>query len=123
MEDSALSERVIGYAIEVHRHIGPGLLESAYEDCLCHELSAAGIAFQRQLLLPVVYKGIRLDSAYRLDVLVDARLIVEIKSVERIVATHEAKLLTYLRMSGISIGRILNFNHAVLKDGITRLVL
>ena len=123
MDDIALSEGVIGCAIEVHRHLGPGLLESAYEDCLCFELAAEGITFERQLQLPVTYKGVKLDAGYRLDILVASRLVVEVKAVERIVAIHEAQLLTYLRMSGHRVGLILNFNHAVLKDGIQRLAL
>ena len=123
MDDIALSEGVIGCAIEVHRHLGPGLLESAYEDCLCFELAAEGITFERQLQLPVTYKGAKLDAGYRLDILVASRLVVEVKAVERIVAIHEAQLLTYLRMSGHRVGLILNFNHAVLKDGIRRLAL
>ena len=123
MDDIALSEGVIGCAIEVHRHLGPGLLESTYEDCLCFELAAEGITFERQLQLPVTYKGAKLDAGYRLDILVASRLVVEVKAVERIVAIHEAQLLTYLRMSGHRVGLILNFNHAVLKDGIRRLAL
>ncbi len=123
MEDAALTERVIGCAIEVHRHLGPGLLEGVYEDCLCHELLQSGVVFQRQVQLPVVYKGVQLEAAYRLDLLVDRQLVVEIKAVDRILAIHEAQLLTYLRMSGHRTGLLLNFNHAVLKDGIRRLVL
>ncbi len=116
----ALSERVIGCAIEVHRHLGPGLLESAYEDCLCFELGAAGLVFRRQVELPVVYKGMPLAASYRLDILIANRLVVEVKSVERILAVHEAQLLTYLRLSGHRAGLLLNFNHAVLKEGIRR---
>ncbi len=122
MDDLALSERVIGCAIEVHRHLGPGLLESAYVDCLCFELGAAGLAFQRQVELPVVYKGMPLAAAYRLDILIANRLVVEVKSVERILAVHEAQLLTYLRLSGHRAGLLLNFNHVVLKEGIRRVV-
>lgn len=122
MDDIALSERVIGCAIEVHRHLGPGLLESAYEDCLCFELGNTGLRFRRQVELPVIYKGMPLASAYRLDILVDERLVLEVKSVERILAVHEAQLLTYLRMSGHRAGLLLNFNHAVLKEGIRRVL-
>ncbi len=122
MDDVALSERVIGCAIEVHRHLGPGLLESAYEDCLCFELGAAGLVFRRQVQLPVIYKGMPLAAAYRLDLLIADRLVVEVKSVERILAVHEAQLLTYLRLSGHRAGLLLNFNHAVLKEGIRRVV-
>jgi GxxExxY protein len=122
VDDVALSERVIGCAIEVHRHLGPGLLESAYEDCLCFELGAAGLVFRRQVQLPVIYKGMPLAAAYRLDLLIADRLVVEVKSVERILAVHEAQLLTYLRLSGHRAGLLLNFNHAVLKEGIRRVV-
>jgi GxxExxY protein len=110
-------------AIEVHRHLGPGLLEAAYEDCLCHELTLAGIPHARQVLLPVRYKGLDVGAAYRLDVLVGQTLIVEIKSVERLMTVHDAQLLTYLRLSGLRTGLLLNFNHAVLKDGIRRLTI
>ena len=122
MEDASLSERVIGCAIEVHRHLGPGLLESAYEDCLCFELAQAGLSTRRQVELPVLYKGIRLAVGYRLDLLVEERLVLEIKSVERVLPIHEAQLLTYLRMSGLRAGLVLNFNHVVLKEGIRRVV-
>ncbi len=118
-----LIEQVIGCAIEVHRHLGPGLLESLYEDCLCHELSLRRIAHQRQVHLPVVYKGIQLDAAYRLDLVVQDRLVVEIKAIDRILSVHEAQLLTYLRVSGHRTGLLLNFNHAVLKEGIRRMTL
>jgi GxxExxY protein len=122
VEDAGLSERVFGCAIEVHRHLGPGLLESAYEDCLAYELEQAGVAIRRQAELPIIYKGIRLAVAYRLDFVVENRLVLEIKSVERVLPIHEAQLLTYLRMSGLRAGLILNFNHVVLKEGIRRVV-
>ena len=118
-----LSDRVIGHAIEVHRHLGPGLLESAYEECLCYELTKAGLAYERQLPLPVTYKEIRLDVAYRIDLVVDRRLIVEVKTVERLLPIHEAQLITYLRLSGIQIGLLLNFHTPALKDGLRRLML
>jgi len=120
---SDLTDRIIGAGIAVHRALGPGLLESAYEDCLCHELSLAGIPHARQVSLPVRYKGLDIGSAYRLDILVDQVLIIEVKSVERLMTVHDAQLLTYLRLSGLRIGLLLNFNHAVLKDGIRRLTL
>ena len=122
MDDIELSERVIGCAIEVHRHLGPGLLESAYEDCLAFELEQAGLAIRRQVELPVIYKGIRLAIGYRLEIVVDDRLVLEIKAVERVLPVHEAQLLTYLRMSGLRAGSVLNFNHVVLKEGIRRVV-
>ena len=118
-----LSDRVIGCAIEVHRCLGPGLLESAYCDCLAHELSLAKLQFRREVPLPISYKGINLASAYRLDFLVDQQLILEIKAVERIEDIHEAQLLTYLRISAKKTGLLLNFNERYLKDGILRRVL
>jgi GxxExxY protein len=118
-----LTERIIGLAIEVHRALGPGLLESAYEECLCYELANGGIRFQRQVPLPVVYKGIRLDCGYRLDVVVANQVIVEIKAVEKLIPVHEAQLLTYLKLSGLKTGLLLNFHSPVMRDGIRRRVL
>lgn len=120
---SALSERVIKMAIDVHRQLGPGLLESAYEACLCHELKEGGILHARQVPLPVTYKTIKLDCGYRMDVVVQQQLIVEIKAVERLMPIHEAQMLTYLRLSGIKVGLLMNFNVAILKDGLRRFVL
>ncbi|MGD9628500.1 MAG: GxxExxY protein [Pyrinomonadaceae bacterium] len=117
-----LTEKIIGCAIEVHKGIGPGLLESAYEECLCFELSQAGLLFERQVPLPVSYKGVKLDCGYRLDLVVEKRVILEIKAVERIAPIHEAQLLSYLRMLDKRIGLILNFHTAVLKQGIKRIV-
>lgn len=122
-ERDPLSGKVIGFAIEVHRHLGPGLLESAYETCLAYELGQAGIAFTKQQPLPVQYKGIALDCAYRLDLVVGARLILELKVVERLLPIHDAQILTYMKLSGIRTGLLLNFNVPVLKDGIKRFVL
>jgi len=119
----SLTESVIGFAIEVHRTLGPGLLESAYQECLCYELKANGIAFGRQVALPVIYKTVKLDCGYRMDLVVDDQLVVELKTVEKILPIHEAQLLTYLRLSGIRTGLLLNFNTAVLKNGIKRMVL
>lgn len=117
------SAAVIGAAIEVHRVLGPGLLESAYEECLCHELSLRGIAFERQLALPVDYKGMRLDCGYRLDIVLPGKLVVELKAVEQLASIHDAQLLTYLKLSGIRTGLLLNFNVPLLRDGIRRFVL
>src|SRR5690242_4277509 len=97
--ETGLSSRVIGLAIDVHRHLGPGLLESAYEECLCFELAQAGIAYRRQVPLPIVYKNIHLDCGYRMDVVVDDEIIIEIKAIERVQPIHEAQMLTYLRLS------------------------
>ena len=122
-ERDPLTEKVIGLAIEVHRVLGPGLLESAYEECFCFELKSHEVSFQRQVKLPVVYKNIKLDCGYRMDVVVDERLVVELKTVDRLLPIHDAQLLTYLKLSKIRTGLLLNFNTAVLKDGIRRLVL
>ena len=117
-----LSSKVIGAAIEVHKHLGPGLLESAYEECLCHELQLRDTSYERQKALPLIYKGKELDCGYRLDVVVDNQLIVEMKSVEKIEPIHKAQLLTYLKLSDIRLGLILNFNVTMMKDGIVRMV-
>jgi GxxExxY protein len=117
------SRKVIGLAIEVHRHLGPGLLENAYEECLCFELRQASIPYTRQEKLPLRYKGIELDCHYQMDVVIDNTLVVEIKSVGRIAPIHEAQLLTYLRLSGHRLGLLMNFNCPMLKDGIVRRVL
>ncbi len=118
-----LTQKVIGSAIEVHRHLGPGLLESAYEECLSWELSQAGLTVRRQVPLPVVYKEVRLDIGYRLDLVVKDQLVIELKRVEKLLPIHEAQLLTYLKLSGLRTGLLLNFNSTVLKDGIKRMVL
>ena len=117
-----LTDKVIGLAIEVHRELGPGLLESAYEECLCYEFEKNGMAFRRQVPVPVVYKEVNLECGYRIDIVVEDRLILELKAVEKLLRVHEAQLLTYLRLSGIKTGLLLNFNAAVLKDGLRRLV-
>jgi GxxExxY protein len=119
-----LTERVIGAAIEVHRALGPGLLESAYEECLCHEFHLQGISFERQRPLPVEYKGVKLDCGYRLDLTVENKVILEIKCVEHILPVHEAQLLTYLKMTGMRVGLLLNFSVSTLiRGGIVRKVL
>jgi GxxExxY protein len=117
------SRRVIGCAIEVHRTLGPGLLESIYEACLCRELFREGLAFVRQQRLPVIYKGEPIDCDLIVDVVVEASLILEIKSVHAIHPLHEAQLLTYLKISGLRVGLILNFNETRLVDGIRRRLL
>jgi GxxExxY protein len=118
-----LTRRVIGLAIEVHRRLGPGLLESAYEECLCYEMREADISFTRQVSLPVVYKAVRLDCGYRMDIVAENCLILELKTVERMMPIHEAQMLTYLKLSGMKVGLLMNFNTVVLKDGLRRLVL
>ena len=122
-ERDRLTERVIGLAIEVHRALGPGLLESAYEECLCYELNEASMLFRRQVPLSVNYKSVKLDCGYRIDLVVENRLIVELKTVESLKAIHEAQLLTYLKLSSLRTGLLMNFNVPVLKDGIRRMVL
>jgi len=118
-----LSNRVIGCALEVHRGLGPGLLESTYEQCLAHELSLADIPFKMQWPLPVKYKEVSLDCGYRIDFLVDGKLIVELKSVDQLLGIHEAQLLTYMKLAEVKIGLLMNFNAELLRDGIKRLVL
>ena len=117
-----LSKKIIGAAIEVHRILGPGLLESTYEECTYHELSLQKVVLQRQVPLPIQYKGKNLDCGYRLDLVVGQLVIVEFKAVERIEPIHEAQLLTYLRLSDLWLGLLINFNVSVLKDGIRRIV-
>ncbi len=117
-----LTGQILGAAIEVHKQLGPGLLESTYQACLCHELELRGISFECQKPLPLEYKGIRLECGYRIDLLVADLVIVEIKSVEALAPIHEAQLLTYLKLTGVKVGFLINFNVVVLKDGIRRLV-
>jgi len=123
MEFDILSNQVIGCAIEVHRVLGPGLLESTYEQCLAYELGQAGIGFTLQQALPVRYKGLKLDCGYRTDVLVQNTLILELKSVDVILGIHHAQLLTYMKLAGIKTGLLINFNVSQLKTGIKRFVL
>ena len=122
-ELSELTERIIGAAIEVHRALGPGLLESIYEACLCKELELRGIAFEQQVQLPLEYKGLTFDSAVRPDLVVEGEVIVELKAVEKLLPVHEAQLLSYLRLGRKRVGLLINFNEAVLKDGLRRMVL
>lgn len=116
------TESVIGAAIEVHRHLGPGLLETAYAECLCEELLLRKIPFKRQVVLPVTYKDKKLDIGYRIDLLVNDEVVVELKTVESVLPIHEAQTLTYMRLGNWQVGLILNFNVTVLKNGIKRLV-
>lgn len=114
---------IIGAAIEVHRHLGPGLLESAYEECLCHELYLRGLSFERQVDLPVPYKGLLLGCGYKMDVVVEREVVLELKAIESILPVHEAQLLTYLKLSGKHVGLLINFNTPLLARGIKRIVL
>lgn len=122
-EFSEISNRVIGCAIEVHRNLGPGLLESAYQQCLAHELGLNGIEFKAEHLLPVVYKDIRLDCGYRIDFFVENEIIIELKSVEKLLPIHEAQLITYLKLAGVKQGFLVNFNVTQLKEGLKSYVL
>ena len=119
-ELNPLTQKIIGAAIEVHRHLGPGLLESAYEACLAYELEKLGLAVERQKPLPLIYKEVRLDQGYRLDILVEGKVVVELKVVEDFTPVHEAQMLSYLKLSGCPVGLLLNFDVILLKDGIRR---
>jgi len=123
MEFDQLSNQVIGCALEVHRNLGPGLLESTYEQCLAHELSLSDIPFKLQFPLPVKYKDIKLNCGYRIDLFVDDKIIVELKSVEKIMPVHRAQLLTYMKLCEVKVGLLINFNVEMLKAGIKRFVL
>ncbi|MFZ5994883.1 MAG: GxxExxY protein [Thermodesulfobacteriota bacterium] len=122
MDINDLSGEVISAAIEVHKILGPGLLESAYEECLCRELELRQIPYERQKDLPIEYKGIKLDCGYRLDVLVENRLVLELKACDALQPIHKAQLLTYLKLTGIKVGLLINFNVPILKQGIKRMV-
>src|SRR5579863_5688719 len=120
--EDLITDKVIGAAIEVHRVLGPGLLESAYEECLCYELSQRGLEFTRQVGLPVAYKGIKLPCGYKMDLLVEDLIVVELKTVESLLRVHSAQLLSYLRLSGKPVGLLINFNSSTLKGGLRRIV-
>jgi GxxExxY protein len=118
---NAISGAIIGACIEIHKALGPGLLESAYRECLCHELSLAGLRFEREKALPVSYKAVHLDCGYRLDIVVENLVVVELKNVERVLPVHSAQLLTYLKIAGLPIGLLINFNVPILTAGIKRI--
>ena len=122
-DTNQITGEIIGAAIEDHKILGPGLLESAYEECLCHELTLRGLQFERQKELPIDYKGNRLDCGYRMDLVVAGNVIVELKACDNLLPIHAAQLLTYLKLTGLKIGLLINFNVAMLKDGIKRLAL
>ena len=119
--DDDLTQNVIGAFIEVHRHLGPGLLESAYEQCLCRELSLRGLAFQRQVPVPVLYKGVHLDCGYRSDLVVEARVMIELKSVDGLTPIHTAQVSTYLKLLGLEVGLLINFNALSVRQGLRRI--
>jgi GxxExxY protein len=123
LHEEDLTGQIIGAAIEVHRELGPGLLESAYEACLCYEFDLRRIPYRRQVALPLVYKTRRVECGYRADIIVTDKVVIEVKVVDEITNLHKAQLLTYLRITGLKIGLILNFNTVLLKDGIVRLAL
>jgi len=123
MEVNQITEKIIGCAIEVHKQLGPGLLESAYEECLFYELINNGLEVKKQLALPLVYKEIKLDAGYRIDLMVENKVIVEIKSVDAIAEIHKAQLMTYLKLANIKVGLLINFNVTMLKDGIVRWII
>jgi GxxExxY protein len=123
MDINDLTGQIIGSAIEVHKALGPGLLESVYEECLCHELDLRGFSYKRQHAIPVQYKGAKLDCGYRIDLLVDNRVILELKSVDCLEPIHEAQILTYLKLTNLKVGLLINFNVPVLRDGVKRLIL
>jgi len=118
-----LTEQIIGAAIEVHRHLGPGLLESAYEACLAYELERLGLKVEKQKPLPLIYKDIRLDQGYRIDLLVADQVVVELKVVDALMPVHEAQMLSYLKLSGCKLGLLINFDVKLLKDGICRFIM
>jgi GxxExxY protein len=123
MTDNEITHQIIGAEIEVHKQLGPGLLESAYEECLAHELHLRNLNVERQKPIPLIYKETNLDCGYRLDLLVESRIIIELKSVEPLGPIHEAIVLTYLRLSGHRLGLLINFNVTILKDGVRRFVI
>jgi GxxExxY protein len=122
MDENGWSNQIIGAAIEVHKYLGPGLLEAAYEEPLAHEMTLRAIPFERQKSLPVVYKDVRLESGYRLDFLVGGMVVVELKSIEKLAPIHEAQMITYLRLTNCKLGLLLNFNTVLMKTGIKRVV-
>jgi len=122
MIENEISRQIIGCAIEVHKHLGPGLLESAYRDCLFYEIKQSGLKVEREIPMPIVYKEIRLDHGYRMDLLVENRVVVELKTVEFLNNVHSAQLLTYLKLGNYKLGLLINFDVTSLKDGIKRMI-
>ncbi|MBK8029485.1 MAG: GxxExxY protein [Chloroflexi bacterium] len=123
MTENEVSEKVIGAAIEVHRELGPGLLESAYEECLAHEMNLRGMSFERQKPLPVIYKGVQVECGFRLDFIVSDLVVVELKAVEELTPVHHAQLMTYLKLTGCKLGLLINFNALRIKYGVKRIAL
>jgi len=123
MNENEISNKIIGLAIKVHTALGPGLLESAYEECMYYELNKSGLCVEKQKTLPLVYEAIKLDAGYRIDLIVEKIVVIEVKSVENLCEIHFAQLLTYLRLSGCKLGLLMNFNVSLMKDGIKRVVI
>ena len=123
LQEEQLTAKIIGSAIEVHRQLGPGLLESSYQACLSKELEIQGVNFKKEVALPVNYKGLAIDAGYRMDFVIENKVIIEVKSVEKTLPVHEAQLLTYLKLSGLRVGLLINFNVPLLKKGLIRKVL
>ena len=122
MDENRIGELILGCAVKIHKSLGPGLLESAYEACLAHEFDNSGLSYKRQVTLPVFYDGQRIDAGYRLDLLVADRVVIEVKAIEALAEIHKAQLLSYLKLGGYRLGYLLNFNVPRMKDGICRLV-
>ena len=122
MNENQIATKIVGAAIEVHRQLGPGLLESTYETCLCYELKELGLSLSRQQALPVIYKGIKLDAGYRIDLLIEDKVIVELKCIDEIVDIHTAQLLTYLKLKKLKLSLLINFNTVLVKNGIKRIL-
>ena len=122
MTENEISKIIIGAAIEVHKHLGPGLLESAYQECLLYELNLAGLNVEKEKVLPIIYKKIKLDHGYRIDLLVENKVVIETKTVESLTDVHEAQVLTYLKLGGYKLGLLMNFNVKLLKNGLKRYV-
>jgi len=122
MQENELSQLIIGKAIEIHKILGPGLLESVYQECLLYELKSIGLNVEKEKPMPIVYKDIRLDHGYRIDLLVENKVVIEIKSVDSFIDVHEAQILTYLKLGNYKLGLLMNFNTSLLKNGIRRYV-
>jgi GxxExxY protein len=123
MKDNNLTSEIIGGAIEVHRALGPGLLESAYNECLAYELEIRGLSVQRELILPIVYKEVEIDHGYRIDLLVEDMIVIELKAVEKFTDVHTAQILTYMKLGGLELGLLINFHEKLLKNGLKRFVI
>jgi len=123
MDINKITENIIGASIDVHRALGPGLLESTYEECLCYELEQRKVQFERQYILPIKYKDVRIDCGYRIDLLIEAQVVVELKAIERLLPLHDAQLLSYLKSGDWKVGLLINFNVPVLKQGIRRKII